>query len=239
MGQETKKFWGQIYERLAWSDRVKDADEEKARRSSTLFGLRRAKLWGDYGSVLMHGNATRDKASGQLLLERAGPFAPPIFFTLERLAGRCAVVTQSFREQLEGAGLGQLTFKPTVKKHIVDIPWHTWDRNKGLPPERPESGEPGNYIRLGKHSVAAAEAMEDLWELVAPGIPCEVEREELMQSRARGFAQFSFTPKVNHYAGLFTPTEERHLWLLVDEATRLWFEERAGEWVQFDYAVQK
>jgi hypothetical protein len=69
-----------------------------------------------------------------------------MIFTIEAPVGFKVLVTQSFREKLEAANFGELSFTPTTKKHIVRIPWETWDRHTRLPPVLPDSGEPEEYI---------------------------------------------------------------------------------------------
>src|SRR4051812_43072372 len=99
----------------------------------SLYRIRQTEFWGDYGSILARGLGTKRDKTGVLLLERAGPFAPPIMFPRESGVGFIVIVTQSFREKLL-ANFGALTFKPTIKKHIVSIPWETWDRQTRIPP---------------------------------------------------------------------------------------------------------
>src|SRR5690242_10187221 len=134
--------------------------------------LRQTAFWGDYGTTLARGlRAKRDQQGGPLQIERAGPFAPPMMFTIESMVGRIVLVTQSFREKLEAASFGELIFRPTVKKHIVPVPWETWDRQARLPPVLPDSGEPEEYILGQQHSEHAAAEMEDIWEFFAPDLP--------------------------------------------------------------------
>src|SRR5688500_15562331 len=99
-----------------------------------LYRPRQPVLWGDYGDILMGGlPEPRDEQTGQIVLKRAGPFTPPIIFTIGGL-GFVVLVTQTFRERLCAAGFGDLQFRPTIRKHIVSIPWHHWDRRTRLPP---------------------------------------------------------------------------------------------------------
>jgi hypothetical protein len=208
----------------------------------TLHRLRQTAFWGDYGTALARGlPAQRDKKSGHLLVERAGPFAPPMIFTIESLVGFKVLVTQSLREKLEAANFGDLTFKPTIKKHIVSIPWETWDREARLPwdanarvqGEPPEEGEPSNYVTRGKHSPEAASKMEEIWELVAPDLPFEIERSE----RVRAFhKRWHVTAPKGEHRGLFRPPGDGHI-LFVDEAGRRWFEREGQGWIDFDEVV--
>ena len=205
----------------------------------TLHRLRQTSFWGDYGSILARGlGAKRDAKTGHLLLERAGPFAPPMMFTSESLVGFVVLVTQSLKQKLESANFGQLTFKPTVKKHIVNLPWETWDRGVRLPwdataraqGERPEGGEPENYILRHKHSPEAASAMEEIWEFIAPELPCRIEKRERL--RAFQYRWFLTAPQGQH-GGLFRPPGDGQV-LFVDDAGRRWFEREGQGWIDFD-----
>jgi hypothetical protein len=195
------------------------------------YRLRQIEFWGDYGSILMKGlPAKRDAQNGQLLLERAGPFIPPMVFTLESSVGYIVLVTQSFREKLETAYFGDLAFKPTIKKHIVNIPWQTWDRQARLPSKLPDSGEPEEFVLGQKHSKEAAATMEEIWEFDAPVLPCKIEkRERLHASHHRWYLNY---PEGKH-RGLFRPPGNGHV-LFVDELGRSWFEREGQGWVDFD-----
>jgi hypothetical protein len=86
-----------------------------------LYRLGKKSIWGDYGSVLIHGlSPTRDE-SGHLLVRRAGPFAPPMMFVPVIGEGLTVLVTQTLKEKLVAADFGDLQFKPTIKHHIVDF----------------------------------------------------------------------------------------------------------------------
>jgi hypothetical protein len=201
--------------------------------------LRQTSFWGDYGQILASGlGAKRDRKTGRLLLHRAGPFAPPMMFTHESLVGFVVLVTQSLKEKLEAANFGNLIFKPTTKKHIVDIPWEAWDREARLPwdagarvkGERPEEGEPENYLLSQKHSREAASEMEEIWEFIAPDVHCKVEKRERL--RAFHYRWFLTAPKGRH-RGLFRPPGAGHV-LFVDDVVRSWFEREGQGWVDFD-----
>src|SRR5262245_9126060 len=105
-----------------------------------LYHLRQIPLWGDYGNILMRGLEAKRDQSGALLLERVGPFAPPIMFGREALIGNIVLVTQGFKDKLLATNFGETLFKPTVKKHIVKLPWETWDRHAESAPKLPASG---------------------------------------------------------------------------------------------------
>jgi hypothetical protein len=207
----------------------------------TLHRLRQTAFWGDYGTELARGLPVKRDESGHLLVERAGPFAPPMIFTIESLVGFKVLVTQSFRERLEAANFGDLAFKPTIKKHIVSIPWETWDREARLPwdtsarvqGEPPEEGEPCNYVMRGQHSPEAASRMEDIWELDVPVVSCKIERSERVRASHKRW--FVTAPNGKH-RGLFRPPSDGHV-LFVDDVSRKWFESEGQGWIDFDEVV--
>src|SRR4051812_228548 len=167
--------------------------------SALLYRLRQTSFWGDYGSILMTGlPGPRDEASGQIILRRAGPFIPPIVFTIAG-DGFAVLVTQSFRSKLSVAFDG-LVFKPTINKHIVNVPWQHWDRTKRLPPEIPDSGEPEEYILDQPHSEQAAAEMGEIWELVAPEVSCKIKKRERI---AAFYYRWFLTRPENSQTGLF------------------------------------
>jgi hypothetical protein len=201
--------------------------------------LRQKAFWGDYGTTLARGlHCERDDKSGHLFVERAGPFAPPMMFTIETLVGFKVLVTQSFREKLESADFGHLTFRPTIKRRIVSIPWETWDREARLPwdtsarvkGERPEGGEPENYILEHAHSPEAASEMEEIWEFDAPIVSCKIDRSERLCAFHKRW--FITAPNGEH-RGLFRPPSDGHV-LFVDDAGRRWFEREGQGWIDFD-----
>lgn len=198
-----------------------------------LYRLRQTAFWGDYGTTLARGLHTpRDLISDHLILERVGPFVPPMIFNIEPLVGFVVLVTQSFREKLEAANFGNLAFKPTIKKHIVDLPWETWDRKTRLPPMLPDSGVPDDYILKGRHSEETAAKMEEIWEFSAPELPFEIDRRERVRPRPFHYHWFISAPKGEH-KGLFRPFNHAHV-LFVDESGRHWFEREGKGWIDFD-----
>lgn len=105
----------------------------------------RAMPWGDYGDILLSGlTAFPDRdPQGHLLVERAGPFVPPlVLMPLGEI-----VMTETLRRALEASGLSGTRLCPAVKERIVDLPWHTWDWSAEEAAAYPESGEPEDYIR--------------------------------------------------------------------------------------------
>jgi hypothetical protein len=198
---------------------------------SSLYRLRQENVWGDYGSILMMGlGAIRDAATGQLGLERAGPFVPPMMFTHEICVGLAVLVSESFREKLNDSGLGRFEFKPTVKKRIVSIPWHTWDREAKFPPMIPDGGEPEDYLLDQPHSEEAASEMESIWEFIAPVLDFKIKKREPV--RPFCWRWYITRPRGEH-GGLFRPPGNGHV-LFVNDRRREWFEREADGWVDFD-----
>jgi hypothetical protein len=76
------------------------------------------------------------------------------------------VITDAFRRKLETSGLDGLRFQPVIKKLIVQLDWHTWDKESEEPDEYPDGSEPENYILGQPHSASTAKEMGDLWELL-------------------------------------------------------------------------
>lgn len=131
---------------------------------TSIYRLRGAEgPWGEYSQVLFHGIASLYQRgfSGELLLERMGPFIPPV--TLP--SGVAIVLTDGVRRDLEASGLTGFTFAPVIKKLIVRSRWHTWDLAAPEPKRYPRGGRPENYILTRPHAPDASEEMGDLWEL--------------------------------------------------------------------------
>jgi hypothetical protein len=123
------------------------------------------KSWGDYGSILEHGMASHlPGTNAKLALERTGPFIPPI--TLPGIGD--IVLTSDARQSLESSGLSGFSFLPIEKVLIVELRWENWDLGAEEPAEFPDSGEPEDYILGQPHSLAAAAALGDLWEVSVP-----------------------------------------------------------------------
>lgn len=119
--------------------------------------------WGEHSHVLFHGIASLYQRgfSGELLLERMGPFVPPV--TLP--SGVAVVVTDALKHDLEASDLTGFTLAPVIKKLIVRSRWHTWDLTAREPKRYPRGGKPENYILTRPHATDAAQEMGDLWEL--------------------------------------------------------------------------
>lgn len=173
----------------------------------------------------------RDEKNGNLLLQRTGPFAPPIMLTRERRVGQIILVTQSFREKLEAANFGILHFKPAIKKHIVRVHWETWDRKARLPQALPDSGEPEEYVLGKEHSEQTAAEMPEIWEFDPPDLSCVQDEEELLSYNS----PIRITAPTGLHNGLFRCIEN-HL-TFVDETGRRWFEREGEGWVDFEEVI--
>ena len=123
--------------------------------------------WGDSGYILLHGmSAHTARQNGRILLERAGPYMPPITFP-----GAGDIVVKAWvRERLQQSGLTGFEFIPVTRHHIARLDWHLWDRTSEEPQEYPESGEPEDYVLDRPHSEGTSRMIGDLFELV----PAEV-----------------------------------------------------------------
>src|SRR5262245_52553904 len=77
--------------------------------------------WGDYGDILFHGMASRSK-TGDLELERTGPFVPPI-----SQPGKFVVVTAEFLGRIRESGLNGIESGPVQKKRIPLLDWREWE----------------------------------------------------------------------------------------------------------------
>jgi hypothetical protein len=170
--------------------------------------------WGDYGDILVSGmTAHLERYNDLLQLERTGPYVPP----LVNSGLWDIVVTDKVKESLMVSGLVGISFKPVIKKHIVDLDWTTWNTNAEEPTYYPESGEPEDYILGREHSELLAERMGDLWELVIP--------------TTGTFSNGAFIPN-GKTADIFKADNKGYI--LVTEKGKDWIERNAGDWVTFE-----
>ena len=170
--------------------------------------------WGDYGTVLTHGMGQVD-SGGLFQLERTGPFIPPITFPGFRI-----VVTDRLRERIEQQSFTGCQFREIVKRRIVRLDWHLWDRGASEPQKHPAEGEPENFVLGRKHSPETASALGTLWELAVDEIPgLQVEGGKAVNlARYRG--QDICRASVWGY-------------VYVAERFKLWLEAEVGDWVAF------
>lgn len=114
--------------------------------------------WGDYGNTLLVGYAFHNDDQTQILVERTGPFVPPVYNW-----GRMLLISDSLKQVLETTDLKGFIFQKTVFKKIVNIDWTNWDLNAADPKSYPAGGEPENYILGRKHHPETADLMEAIW----------------------------------------------------------------------------
>ncbi|MGQ0542767.1 MAG: hypothetical protein ACT4O9_13075 [Blastocatellia bacterium] len=189
------------------------------------FSLERPKFrWGDYGDILLHGMAARDKQSGQLFLERTGNFVPPISFP--GLPG--IVVTGAFRSRFEKTGFRGIAFKPVRKHRIVDLDWLAWDPSSDEPAQYPSSGEPEDYILTAKHDESLASELPDLWELVISKTAHVLRIED---PNAEYGVRLSLLRETWNGDDFFSVPEV--LYEFVTESAKDWLEKEEGDFVSF------
>ncbi|MCE9531014.1 MAG: hypothetical protein K8T89_07805 [Planctomycetes bacterium] len=194
-----------------------------------LWVVKQRNLWGDFGTVLISGNAHRETPTGPLLLHRTGPFLPPISFPWMRAGGHRIVVSDEFRRQLESSGSADLQFGPAVKSRIIKLTWDKWDLAAEGPEQYPD-GEPENYIEDKPHNARAAAAMPKAWEFLPPLVPIRVR--ELQNPQGGFLDKYGAYSDQVEFPSLFTDHAE-YGELIINDATRKWFESRVEEWVTF------
>jgi hypothetical protein len=203
-----------------------DLPSEPGEAAMNFYLVRGPDLWGDYGGILASGMSAHLGRSddGLIQIERTGPFVPPISFP----GPGDIVVTSQMRNALESAGLADVTFKPVIKKHIVEYRWQNWDRSAEIP-EYPPGGEPENYILMLDHSPQAAKEMGELWELELP--------RDATAERRNNEDGFNLVIHTESWTGshIFRPKGVR--FTVVSEQGKSWLQTHAGEWVTFESCI--
>ena len=168
--------------------------------------------WGDYGHILANGLAEISQEEA-LLLDRTGPFVPPMTFPWPHI-----VVTDDFRRELESAAFVGVAFREVIKRKIVHLDWHLWDRKLDEPAVYPRGGEPEHYIVYGKHDAALAAQMCPMWNLVVP---------------VRPGLQIEGGPVVDlsQYDGKDICCGSRFGYTFITDRLKVFLESRVGEWV--------
>jgi hypothetical protein len=196
-----------------------------------LFTIKQADLWGDYGDVLISGFCQKKASDSPALLERAGPFLPPISFP-----SRTIIVSDSFKFKLEAAmndsSIPRIHFRKAVLDKIVPIDWHLWDRKAESPKKYPVEGEPENYLYEGKHSPDTAGRMESAWEIIVPEFPCVFEE---------SFINSANSHKVSHPKTLYVDSTVYPCLFntgfygssIINDSLKNWLQIHVAEWVKF------
>jgi len=79
------------------------------------------------------------------------------------------VVTSAFRDWVTSSNLGQFSFKPVVKDHIVEMNWNLWDESSDTDVEIPRDVDNvEEYLSTLPHSEEASQALGELWEWIIP-----------------------------------------------------------------------
>jgi hypothetical protein len=184
--------------------------------------------WGDYGAILLSGMVCyRDREQDSLQLERTGPFVPPITDS----GSGSFIVTEVFKQKLEQSGLTGFTFKSVIKKRIVKLDWHLWDRELGEPPLYPAGGEPEDYILKRKHNSRIAEKIGNLWEIVVLKRG-QVERRKTKKTTDRLDYDIYFVEGT--WPGVDFIRAEGIVYVYVTLKAKKWLDENAGDWLSFN-----
>jgi hypothetical protein len=180
--------------------------------------------WSDYGQILEHGmTAHLRREGGRLMLERTGPFIPPI--TLPGIGD--IVLTSSARELLLSSGLSGFDFRPVRKALVVELHWEQWDLDAEAPELYPESGEPEDYILGQPNSATASTALGELWELVVPATATILRP----QSIVRSYRELRLDVETWNGEDLFRSSDYGST--LFSERARDWFTERWSTYLGF------
>jgi len=187
--------------------------------SDAFFRIRTPAPWGDYGEILIAGYPIPPfRDNGKLVLSRTGPFAPPISFPSYHI-----VVSTAFRSEFKSA-FPNFRYRRVLKRKIVDIDWHTWDREAD-PEIYPWGYEPENYLQANPHSESASDKLGDLWEVkVRIGASGRFDKElglTISKESWNGDDFFWVSPKNIEIA-------------IATGKARQWLEKHAAEWVEFE-----
>ncbi len=193
-----------------------------------LYELRQASLWGDYGDVLISGYCRRETADGPLLIERTGPYLPPISFPFGD--DLTIVVSDEFKKRMEASCIRDLRFKPAILNKVVKLNWHEWPLNAAEPKKYPKDGEPEYYLWEQKHSQRTAKKMNPVWEVIPPIKPCVFNSPEYDEAVEQEERHSALTLIDREYSGLFSPDAVGPA--IVDETTKRWFDQNAAAWIQ-------
>jgi hypothetical protein len=157
---------------------------------------------------------------------------PPISFPwITNTGGHAVVVSAGFKRKLRALNLPGVAFRQAAKSRIIPLAWERWDLSASGPAKHPEEGEPENYVWEEKHDAACAAKMSAVFELVPPVGPVAVDRVE----DPRGGWLDEFITKTTAAADVppISRSHPKYGQLIVNDQTKAWLEEHAGEWVRF------
>lgn len=177
-----------------------------------------AVFWGDCGRILASGLTRRGRDSqGRLILERSGPFVPPISFP-----SKGVIATGEFKLAFQQRFRG-CSFLPVVKHHTPVVHWEGLDRS-GVVPEQ-FLGAVEGHILDQPHSEVASKQIGELWELQLPegGVTTSV------RDRATRKWNVTFDPKSWTGSDLFMSATQRIL--IATSAGASWLKSFAGDWL--------
>jgi hypothetical protein len=101
--------------------------------------------WGDYGDVLWSGFADRD-SNGHIVIERAGPFTPSIYATLNFF-----ICTRKMELPLRKSGIRGVDFIPVEKRKIVHVDWQNFPAASDIHDLFPDINEPDELLTALKN----------------------------------------------------------------------------------------
>jgi hypothetical protein len=123
------------------------------------FSVHQADFCDESKKVLVEGYAWHEECA--LLLDRTGPFVPPITFP-----GDAVVATAAFRQAMEASGLFVNAFRPVTYHHVVEYHWNDLLSPERCPSSLPPIGDLMDYLEKQPHSPSIARQSGDLWEVV-------------------------------------------------------------------------
>lgn len=182
-------------------------------------------LWGDYGHILINGmTAHLPDIDGILQLERTGPQLPPI--TFPGLSD--VLISSTLRQSLDQSALGAFDYQEVHKARIVNLDWPSWDLDSDMPPIRPDSGEPEDYILDRPHCESCADALGHVWQLMLRD-GAVVDDDSPQGLRVHGETwngdNIFYGKKPSAFFGR---------WILVSETAKTWLTQSFSEWVEFE-----
>jgi hypothetical protein len=133
-----------------------------------IYSLHTRWLWGDYGDTLINGHCERDETSGRYVIDRVGPFVPPLM--LPSCGGDTAVLMPLATADVVRKLVPGISLEPVLVRKVVHLDWHRWDLDAEWMKVRPKGGEPENYVLEKPHSPTAASKMVTIVSLRLPAV---------------------------------------------------------------------